>query len=209
METRFVFFDKNEGLVQTYREVLAAEAPSLKAEFVTCDFKQLFGQAGKFDAIVSPANSTGYMDGGIDLRYTQLFFDIQRRTRDMIRSYLIKPDGYSQYLLPIGSAVSLPTCNDQCPLMICAPTMVLPGRIEDQPENVRDAFHAILQACKRPRKQSLRVAVPGLGTMTGKLSAEESARQIIEGIADFTQGIHRYPIREQKVGAYVVEWHAV
>ena len=40
------------------------------------------------DAIVSPANSFGFMDGGIDLLYSRHFgWDLQRRLRERIQHH--------------------------------------------------------------------------------------------------------------------------
>ena len=42
---------------------------------------------GRCDAVVSPANSFGFMDGGIDLTYRRYFgLDLQSRVQAKIRS---------------------------------------------------------------------------------------------------------------------------
>ena len=60
------------------------------------------------DAIVSPANSFGYMDGGVDLAYSRFFgFELQ----DRLQAYL-----HEHYFgeLPVGSAVIIQT--HYCPV---------------------------------------------------------------------------------------------
>src|SRR5688572_2999512 len=74
----------------------------------------------KADAIVSPANSYGYMDGGIDLAYrTHFGLGIQSR----LQRYLEQSRGG---FLPVGDACIIQTNNDRIPLMIVAPTMERP-----------------------------------------------------------------------------------
>ena len=58
------------------------------------------------DAVVSPANSFGFMDGGIDLAYRNFFgLAIQRRVREVIR------DRYGEEA-PVGNAFFVPTGHD-------------------------------------------------------------------------------------------------
>ncbi|CAN5727080.1 hypothetical protein BH11MYX3_BH11MYX3_36990 [soil metagenome] len=60
----------------------------------------------KADAIVSPANSFGFMDGGIDAVYTYQFGEgLQHRLQDVI-----KRDFGGE--LPVGSAAIVPTMHD-------------------------------------------------------------------------------------------------
>ena len=69
------------------------------------------------DAIVSPANSHGWMDGGINLAYIQRFGDdLERRLRLMIRQD-------HAGLLPVGHALASKTDAVDIPWMISAPTM--------------------------------------------------------------------------------------
>jgi O-acetyl-ADP-ribose deacetylase (regulator of RNase III) len=67
------------------------------------------------DAIVSPANSFGFMDGGVDLAYSLRFgWHVEERLRELLRS-----DHGGE--LVIGQAVILETGDAQFPLLISAP----------------------------------------------------------------------------------------
>ncbi len=67
-------------------------------------------------ALVSPANSFGYMDGGIDLAYTERFgWDLQDRLRGML-------SGRHFGELPVGQAVILETLDREYPFLVSAPT---------------------------------------------------------------------------------------
>jgi hypothetical protein len=71
----------------------------------------------KADAIVSPANSFGYMDGGIDLVYIKRFgWELQTRLQSHLKE---QHDGE----LPVGQATIVETFDSEIPFLISAPTM--------------------------------------------------------------------------------------
>jgi O-acetyl-ADP-ribose deacetylase (regulator of RNase III) len=130
---------------------------------------------GAADAVVSPANSFGYMDGGIDLAYRNFFgMEIQRRVRGKIHA-----DHFGE--LPVGQAVIVETNHSQLPFLIVAPTMRVPDRIGDT-VNVYLAFRAALISVinhnkSEPNKiETLRV--PALGTGVGRMPIDRAARQM-------------------------------
>jgi O-acetyl-ADP-ribose deacetylase (regulator of RNase III) len=127
------------------------------------------------DAIVSPANSFGFMDGGIDAVYTYQFGDgLQQRLQAVIA------EAYGGEL-PVGSAVIVPTYHAAIPWCISAPTMRVPRDVADT-VNAYLAFRAALRAVLehnaggRPRIE--RVLCPGLGTAVGRMPVGRCARQM-------------------------------
>jgi O-acetyl-ADP-ribose deacetylase (regulator of RNase III) len=93
------------------------------------------------DAIVSPANSFGYMDGGIDLVYSQFFgWEVEERLRSII---LEKYDGE----IPVGQAEIVPTSHNSIPLLISAPTMRVPMNVSNT-AHAYLAFRAALRAVR-------------------------------------------------------------
>lgn len=75
----------------------------------------------KADALVSPANSFGFMDGGIDWSISDLFeWKIQSVVQEMINE---KPAGE----LVVGAADVVPTGHERFKFLICAPTMRTPS----------------------------------------------------------------------------------
>src|SRR5579871_2620928 len=88
------------------------------------------------DAIVSPANSFGFMDGGIDMVYTQRFgWGLQRRLQALLRAQ------YGGELL-VGQAVVIETGDADYPWLISAPTMRVPMDINGT-VNAYLAFRAV------------------------------------------------------------------
>src|SRR4051794_20152003 len=74
-------------------------------------------QGTQADAVVGPANSFGYMDGGIDAVYLGRFGDdLQTRLQTIIRNE-------HRGELPVGVAIIVPTGDAAMPFMVSAPTM--------------------------------------------------------------------------------------
>src|ERR1041385_8215760 len=68
------------------------------------------------DAVVSPANSFGFMDGGIDALYTDRFgIEVQRELRRLIL-------GRHHGELVVGTAEIVETADPRMPYLIAAPT---------------------------------------------------------------------------------------
>jgi len=130
---------------------------------------------GPCDALVSPANSFGYMDRGIDLAYRRYFgFEIQSRVQAKI-----KTDFHGE--LPVGQATVVANGHPTVPYLVVAPTMRIPDRIADT-VNVYLAFRAALLAVlahndhtETPIK-SLRT--PALGTGIGAMPLVRAALQM-------------------------------
>lgn len=131
----------------------------------------------KTDAIVSPANSFGFMDGGIDAVYTSLFgVQLQERLQTLIKTYYFGE-------LPVGQAVILETLHKRHKYLISAPTMRVPEVVRGT-VNAFLAFRATLIAvkefndCGLPPIES--ILCPGLGTAVGELTAWSCAKQMFE-----------------------------
>src|SRR6201996_8472444 len=77
------------------------------------------------DAIVSPANSFGYMDGEIDAVLSGYF---GARVEASLRAH-IDEQHYGE--LPVGQATVLPTGDAKIPYLVSAPTMRVPGDVSE------------------------------------------------------------------------------
>jgi O-acetyl-ADP-ribose deacetylase (regulator of RNase III) len=125
------------------------------------------------DAIVSPANSFGFMDGGLDQALSERFgWELQEILQRTIADRPLKE-------LLVGEALVLPTGDPDTPWLISAPTMRVPMRLR-QSVNAYLAMKAILvTALSHAGTPPIRsVAIPGLGTGVGALDAETSALQM-------------------------------
>jgi O-acetyl-ADP-ribose deacetylase (regulator of RNase III) len=80
---------------------------------------------GRCDALVSPSNSFGFMDGGIDLAYLRHFGnELQSRVQSKIRAEFLGE-------LPVGQATIVSIGHETVPFLVVAPTMRIPDRIGD------------------------------------------------------------------------------
>lgn len=152
----------------------------------------------KCNAIVSPANSFGFMDGGIDGVYMDYFgSEIQLKVRRQIFDY------HHGELL-VGEATIVETMDEQIPFLIAAPTMRVPMFLNES-VNPYLATRAVLLLVKHGKFQTGQyegklisdyvkvVAFPGLGTGVGRISSKICARQIRAAIDDVVLEQYKMP----------------
>ncbi len=123
-------------------------------------------------AAVSPANSFGFMDGGVDLAYSRHFgWHVQQRLQKAIQTM-----EFSELL--VGQALAVETDYGQIPWLIAAPTMRVPGQILDSTA----VFLAARAAMKCAIDHEMdTMAFPGMGTGTGGVRYEVAAKMMILG----------------------------
>lgn len=147
------------------------------------------------DAVVSPANSYGIMDGGIDKLYSQAFPGIQQRVQAEIEQYGLPgdPPGLTAHVLhwrmngllpdhwlPVGRAVVAETGVENPRYLIAAPTMEWPQELPADSDNAYQATKAALEIAD----PSWTIAFPGMGTGVGKLDPVSCARQVAQAIRE-------------------------
>ena len=139
---------------------------------VVCGY---FQSLSKFDCMVSPANSFGFMDGGVDLAITQ-FFGINLMHR--VQAHIIRHFLGEQ---PVGTSFIIPTGHEEHPFLAHSPTMRVPMTIRTT-DYVYKAMWATLLAVRQHNENSgikiKTLACPGLGTLTGCVSPRSAARQM-------------------------------
>jgi O-acetyl-ADP-ribose deacetylase (regulator of RNase III) len=128
------------------------------------------------DAMVSPANSFGIMDGGLDLAIrNQLGLAVERKLQEVI---VAKYHGE----LPVGCAEIIETNDERWKYLISAPTMRIPESIRFT-INPYLAFRAILLAIQNFNRANDSSKIDscvcsGLGTGVGGVSPATCARQM-------------------------------
>ena len=138
--------------------------------------------AARGQALVSPANSFGWMDGGLDDDIARVYrtagIDIQERVQAAIR---IQAGGE----LPVGEAVVIPTPDGPFSHLISAPTMRKPHPVF-WTQNAYQAFRAVLQATLLWNVPSAAldgipiqaIYCPGLATGAGMMPPRRAAHQM-------------------------------
>ena len=132
------------------------------------------------DAVVSPANSYGWMRGGIDAVYARTFPEVEEQVRSAVLAY----HGGE---LPVGEALLVPTGVPSPIWLISAPTMREPG--ETLPADTVHPYlaaravlrlwaSAVLDNGAPVHRVVDSIAMPGLGTGIGGAAPELCARQV-------------------------------
>lgn len=132
---------------------------------------------------VSPSNSLGFMDSGIDKPLSQeMFVGIEKYIRALIFR-LGRESIVGKKYLPIGSAMltEYRISSSDISYMISAPSMLLPQLVKDS-RNAYYAMSAVLNVLdeyeKRHPGEIDEVVVPGLCCGWGGMSPEQAAKQI-------------------------------
>lgn len=131
------------------------------------------------DAIISPANSFGFMNGGIDFAISKnLGWHIEKSVQKKIRT-----EFFGELL--IGQSLIVETDHKDFPYLISAPTMRTPSTITKTP-NIYLAMKSILSLVKYGTLENgdfisnkvQHIAIPGLGTGIGQVQPLVCARQM-------------------------------
>lgn len=171
MSIKFRLIDLNPQLTSAWQKV-----------FQDIDQVEVFNSSifeHPSDIIVSPANSFGFMNGGIDFSISKnLGWHIEKAVQQKIRQEF-------QGELLVGQALIVETGNTGFPYLISAPTMRTPMTILRSP-NVYLAMKAILTLLRHGRLSNgiairdavSSIAIPGLGTGVGQVPPMVCARQM-------------------------------
>ena len=133
-----------------------------------------FQDVPAYDVLVSPGNSFGLMDGGIDAAITAKFGDQLQKS---VQQRIIERHLGEQ---PVGTCFLMPTGHSAHPWLAHAPTMRAPMDIRGT-DNVYVAMLSMLSAVAEALRngQGIQsVLCPGLGMGYGRMPAHEAARQM-------------------------------
>lgn len=153
-------------------------AAALSKCFANCPEVEIFNGSiftGSADAIVSPANSFGFMDGGIDALFLREFgVSVQTNIQEAICQR------FGGELL-VGQALLVPVTISIASWVICAPTMRTPRVIVD-PDAVRLSTRAALRLARNSGFSS--VLMTGMGAGSGRVPPAICAYQMARGWLD-------------------------
>lgn len=135
------------------------------------------------DAVVSPANSFGFMDGGVDYAYSMEFGwnvqeDLQRKIKDLPFGELL-----------VGQALAIETHHNKIKWVISAPTMRVPNRIYD-PADIYIAARAATKCAIEVGVDKL--AFPGMGTGCGMVPFLFAEKAMKAGVDDAINGYKKF-----------------
>ena len=174
--------DRNPGMTEAWNKYFQDDNVNISCGDI---FMPLNGDHMKAEAIVSPANSFGFMDGGIDYIYSLFFgWGMSEELRTLIHT---KHDG--EILVGDAEVVDIRKTKSDTPIpwLIAAPTMRVPEDVS-QTVNAYLAFRAVLRIAKDNQFDS--ILCPGLGTAVGQMPYEMCALQMYEAYLGHKNG-HR------------------
>jgi O-acetyl-ADP-ribose deacetylase (regulator of RNase III) len=123
------------------------------------------------DALVSPANSFGFMDGGFDYLLSQVLgWGVQTELQRVINNL-------PERELLVGRTLTVETNHSRWPYLISAPTMRVPMYLGSSSVNVYLAALAIFNELKQNPNISS-IGMTGLGTGVGKVPVDVCAHQM-------------------------------
>jgi len=163
--------DINSDLVKAWKFVFEVEG--VEDVYVSEGDIFAYGDHLNVDAIVSPANSFGFMDGGIDYVYSEKFgWEMSKQLQKNIKHF---NDG--ELLVGQASLVDISLHNPNTPIkhLIAAPTMRVPGNVANT-VNAYLAFKAALRMAKSCNFDS--ILCPGMATAIGEMDPSIAAIQM-------------------------------
>jgi len=187
----YLLVDKNPKMISAWQKYFAKEknVTILLGDLtnVTCD------------AIVSPANSFGFMDGGVDYAISmRLGWDLQFKLQNEIKK---TPEGE----LLVGKAMVIETNDEFIPYLISAPTMRVPMNF-----NIWNSINAylamkatLIESKQHPKIVS--IAIPGFCTGVGRMLPEIAAQQMFKAFHEVEKG-HKMNFKNFEE-AQKYQWH--
>jgi O-acetyl-ADP-ribose deacetylase (regulator of RNase III) len=137
---------------------------------------------------VSPANSLGFMDGGIDLVLSrEIMPGIEQKVKKRIQQLNVISSMGRPYL-PIGSVITVP--HDLNTHLIVTPTMFLPHDVRGT-QNAYWSFFAALKMWRKlcvQKNKKFNLVVTSHCCGVGRMPGRESAEQMKRAYDDFIQG---------------------
>ena len=174
MDFEVILCDIHAPLIRAWRGSFAAHS---EVEIVHGSLLEVAA-----DAYVSPANSFGIMDGGIDALLSARFPLAQDRVQTAIAA--------RGEPLPIGHCLVVETGDFNVPYLLCAPTMMFPSRVAHT-NHAYLAMRAILAEVERFNSithEITAVAIPGLCTGVGDMPPEVAAQQMAQAYGEWRRG---------------------
>ena len=126
------------------------------------------------DAVVSPANTMGIMNGGYDAVLRRYFgVTIELRVRQYIEKFPIS----------VGEAIAVMTGHEKVKFLIVTPTVSVnnDGLSGHKSVSYSCAYSSVISAYERGVSY---LGMTGLGTGVGGLSVREAVREQVRGIED-------------------------
>jgi O-acetyl-ADP-ribose deacetylase (regulator of RNase III) len=140
---------------------------------------------------VSPANSFGVMDGGIDMVLSRtLMPGVEQKARQRIKEL----SGLGRPYLRVGSVLHIP--HDSSKSLLVCPTMFLPYDVSETQNAYYSAYAAFMMWSRlcREHNTQYRLLITSHCCGVGRMDPIESAQQMKKAYDDFMNNTGRLPV---------------
>lgn len=156
---RYILFDKDSAKTKVWQKRLGERHP---IQVTTASVDNI-----PADIYISPANGHGQLDGGIDKVYRTMFPGLQTIVNEILKEYKDRKPPVG-----VGSGILIDIPNRKTKLLL-APTMDLPTKLKTPWNSFWSALMIFYLTRDMMNVMPLTIAIPGLGTGTGHLEADE------------------------------------
>ncbi|TDL25138.1 macro domain-like protein [Rickenella mellea] len=197
---------RENELYNTWKTALNSKLPSALANrfsFLRCKLNDLLPDT-RFDAIVSPANSYGRLDGGFDAGIAFLLSPAEpTHLTQHIQTHIFQT--HRGFVAP-GTTVLVPLPSDLaeaqsrgtgCTHILLCPTMHWPNDVRWNKDVVYNTTWGILTEIDRhnrtcqPSERISRVLMPALGTGTGRIPPRRFTEQFALAVRNFDESLRK------------------
>lgn len=193
---KIYLLDVNEAMIDAWKRYFYPTFDDVApVEFVQSDFTSFMKtHEGHIDAVVSPANAYGLMDGGYDAALTEYFGN---NLQLAVQKEIIKRFYGEQ---PVGTSFSIPIPDHSDMLLIHTPTMRIPSRIKD-PLIVYQCMRTTLMEAIYHNCNS--IIIPAFGALTGQVKLDVVAKMMYHGYSQIYSEEDRKEITRIKA---ITQW---
>lgn len=171
---KIYLLDINKNMTDAWEKLFH---PLKDIEIINEDFATFMDNHPNIEAVVSPANSFGLMDGGYDKAITDYFG--KELMKDVQKSILLKWYGEQ----PVGTSITVPIYNrkfttilgTKCCVLIHTPSMRTPEVIKDS-RIIYQCMRTTLIEAKIQEVKS--IVIPAFGGLTGRVPCDEIAKMM-------------------------------
>lgn len=175
---KIYLLDINKDMTDAWHKYFDPYIEVENIEIVNDDFASFMNMHPNIEAIVSPANSFGLMDGGYDKAIIDYF---GKDLMEVVKKVIIQEWFGEQ---PVGTSITIPIyskriingCGVEChPVLIHTPSMRTPEQIKDS----RIVYQCMRTTLIEAEKQEINsIVIPAFGGLTGKVPCEEIAKMM-------------------------------
>ena len=175
---KIYLLDINKDMTDAWHKYFDSYREVNDIKIVNDDFATFMDKHQNIEAIVSPANSFGLMDGGYDKAITEYF---GKELMEDVKKTIMEEWFGEQ---PVGTSITIPIYSkriingigiETCPILIHTPTMRTPEQIKDSRIIYQCMRTTLIEAIKQETNS---IVIPAFCGLTGKVPCDVIAKMM-------------------------------